>query len=246
MRLKKLGILLILAGFSLTSYIIYHFLENGDESEVLIIIALLSLALGNLGIAFQFFSKPLPVRQKSSVLLLIVGLVIMAFTGYLKKQHLQGAGISLIEGILFLSFAYIPLLIKNRFEKWQSFTINKWVLRLLCVSDLISLILLLCGYLFRVQHWPGWPTMLYVGAILFAATIFGWNYVFKIVVRQRKEAEDKLAIAFDELNKKHEIIESKQKEILDSIHYAKRIQNALLPSKKYIDKNLSSLNKNNY
>lgn len=34
------------------------------------------------------------------------------------------------------------------------------------------------------------------------------------------------------------IVEAKQKEILDSIHYAKRIQESLLPSDKYIEKNL--------
>ncbi|MBI3511732.1 MAG: tetratricopeptide repeat protein [Bacteroidetes bacterium] len=34
------------------------------------------------------------------------------------------------------------------------------------------------------------------------------------------------------------LVEMKQKEILDSIHYAKRIQDSLLPSEKYISKNL--------
>ena len=34
------------------------------------------------------------------------------------------------------------------------------------------------------------------------------------------------------------LVEEKQKEILDSIHYAKRIQNALITSEKYFDKNL--------
>ncbi len=34
------------------------------------------------------------------------------------------------------------------------------------------------------------------------------------------------------------IIEEKQKEILDSIHYAKRIQKSLLPTEKYIERNL--------
>lgn len=37
--------------------------------------------------------------------------------------------------------------------------------------------------------------------------------------------------------------EEKQKEILDSIHYAKRIQQSLLPNEKYISKNLYRLNK---
>lgn len=39
------------------------------------------------------------------------------------------------------------------------------------------------------------------------------------------------------------IIEEKQKEILDSIYYAKRIQKSLLPTDKYIDKNLKLLRK---
>jgi len=34
----------------------------------------------------------------------------------------------------------------------------------------------------------------------------------------------------------------KQKEIIDSIHYAKRIQTALLPNEKRIDKELKKLN----
>ncbi len=39
------------------------------------------------------------------------------------------------------------------------------------------------------------------------------------------------------------LVEEKQKEILDSIHYAKKIQNALLTSEKYIDKTLQKLRK---
>ncbi|MBA3681810.1 MAG: tetratricopeptide repeat protein [Bacteroidetes bacterium] len=37
------------------------------------------------------------------------------------------------------------------------------------------------------------------------------------------------------------LVDAKQKEILDSIHYAKRIQTALLPSEKYIDKSIKQL-----
>jgi len=35
----------------------------------------------------------------------------------------------------------------------------------------------------------------------------------------------------------------KQKDILDSIRYAKRIQQSLLPNEKYLDKNLKRLTK---
>ncbi len=40
------------------------------------------------------------------------------------------------------------------------------------------------------------------------------------------------------------IVDEKQKEILDSIYYAKRIQTALITSEKYIGKNIDRLNKN--
>jgi spermidine synthase len=40
-------------------------------------------------------------------------------------------------------------------------------------------------------------------------------------------------------HQKH-IIEEKQKEILDSIYYAKRIQTSLLPTQKYLEKHLNN------
>ena len=47
-----------------------------------------------------------------------------------------------------------------------------------------------------------------------------------------------------EINMQKHVIEEKQKEILDSIRYARRIQTALLPTEKYIDKILGRLMKN--
>ena len=38
-----------------------------------------------------------------------------------------------------------------------------------------------------------------------------------------------------------ELVEEKQKEILDSIRYAKRIQTALITSEKYIERNINRL-----
>ena len=47
------------------------------------------------------------------------------------------------------------------------------------------------------------------------------------------------------IEEQKQIVEEKQKEILDSIYYARRIQTALLPTEKYIDKTLNRLMKNN-
>ncbi len=46
------------------------------------------------------------------------------------------------------------------------------------------------------------------------------------------------------INSQKHLVEQKQKEVIDSIHYAKRIQTALLASEKYIQKTLVKLQKN--
>ena len=43
------------------------------------------------------------------------------------------------------------------------------------------------------------------------------------------------------IEKQKEVVEEKQKEILDSIRYAKRIQDALLTSQTYIERNITRL-----
>jgi tetratricopeptide (TPR) repeat protein len=48
---------------------------------------------------------------------------------------------------------------------------------------------------------------------------------------------------FKQKQKANEIIAEKNREIMDSIHYAKRIQRALLPTEKYIEKSLKRLKK---
>ena len=53
--------------------------------------------------------------------------------------------------------------------------------------------------------------------------------------RLKKRAANELEIRNTEISKQKEIIEEKQKEITDSIHYAKRIQNTLLAHKDFID-----------
>jgi serine phosphatase RsbU (regulator of sigma subunit) len=58
------------------------------------------------------------------------------------------------------------------------------------------------------------------------------------VEQQRQLADERRIVAEDQ---KH-IIEEKQKEILDSIHYAKRIQQAMLTSEEYITANFSQKN----
>ena len=70
------------------------------------------------------------------------------------------------------------------------------------------------------------------------------------MVDRQKELEmtidERTADVVQEKNRvleKNLIIEGKQKEIIDSITYARRIQNSLMPTEKYIDSQLKRLKK---
>lgn len=71
--------------------------------------------------------------------------------------------------------------------------------------------------------------------IAFVLTIGLAFFIFR-GYRQKQKANKLLA-------EKNIVIEEKNKDILDSIRYAKRIQNSLLPTEKYIDKSLKRTNK---
>ena len=62
---------------------------------------------------------------------------------------------------------------------------------------------------------------------------------FRITQRQKLLIEKQKVMVDEAYEKLHE----KNKEVLDSIYYAQRIQRALITSEKYIDKQLNRLNK---
>lgn len=59
--------------------------------------------------------------------------------------------------------------------------------------------------------------------------------------RNKRKANGIIAAQKEETERQKMLLEVKQKEIIDSIHYAKRIQGSLLPTEKYIDKSLNRL-----
>ncbi|MBP7808211.1 MAG: tetratricopeptide repeat protein [Bacteroidia bacterium] len=61
----------------------------------------------------------------------------------------------------------------------------------------------------------------------------------EIITAQKNEVEKQKSI----IEEQKEIVEEHQKEIIDSIRYAKRIQQALLPTQKYIAKSIDRLKK---
>jgi hypothetical protein len=62
---------------------------------------------------------------------------------------------------------------------------------------------------------------------------------------QKRKANVEINRQKQEVEKQKQLVEDKQQEILDSIHYAKRIQHSLITSDKYIEKALGRLKENN-
>ncbi len=67
-------------------------------------------------------------------------------------------------------------------------------------------------------------------------------FIFKSL-QENKKANKIISAQKKEVERQKHIVDEKQKEILDSIQYAKRIQNALMANEKYIGKNLDRLQK---
>ncbi len=78
-----------------------------------------------------------------------------------------------------------------------------------------------------------------IGSVMFFLILV---LIFSVIIFKRFKVSRKqneiIGMKNAELENKNQLIEEKQKEILDSIHYAKRIQSALLAHKDFIDSNL--------
>lgn len=79
-------------------------------------------------------------------------------------------------------------------------------------------------------------TSYFIIGSLILSLLFGF-FIFRGLKAQRKANEI--------ISRQKEIVDEKQKEIIDSITYAQRIQRALLPSERYIEKALNKLSKKN-
>ncbi|HLP12863.1 MAG TPA: tetratricopeptide repeat protein [Flavobacteriales bacterium] len=80
-------------------------------------------------------------------------------------------------------------------------------------------------------------TIIWVVCFVLAGVLAFLVFIFQNL-RTAKKQKQVIEVQTREMNLQKDIIEAKQKEILDSIHYAKRIQRSQLPTEKYIIKSL--------
>ena len=199
------------------------------------------------GITYLAFAGSLLKLRTNSVLFfkinrsLIIIFALLAITSY----YVSFPGISIVFVIAELFFAF-PIvmamkLLKSGYQPARFFVLGS----MFFLTGII-------GSLTIMMHWlPAGPfTVFYpdnIGSILlFVMLSVSLGDKVNILKKEQIEAQEKALLVLEEkvqertvevVKQKH-LVEEKQKEILDSIAYAKRLQEAILPSKDFIAENL--------
>jgi serine phosphatase RsbU (regulator of sigma subunit) len=235
MKLKKVGRVLIALGILFISTALFlesadHFASFKDTATVITVTGMLSSVIFiGLGITFIYFNAEEKKRKRAIKIIGIVCSAVLAFALYSKRHWYAGASIEFIVSLFIFSFAGLPLIIKSRYERRKDLFTQKQIL--LSYLDLFAFALIILSVLFKIMHWPGSVQMLTFGIVGFLISTLSWHRSFEKEVRLRKKAEQDVKHAFLEL-------EEKNKEVLDSITYAQRIQKALLAGESMLKKNL--------
>jgi hypothetical protein len=242
--MKRIGLILTIAGTILFGVMVWDLFGNKLwPVELTVPGMLMGISSMFLGPAFYAFTFSEARRKKItkrafifSISLIIVGLISA-------KLQITGARVEVMLGVLIICFFYGALSFKSKYEKWQIYARSKYDALFLSLFDFIGIGSLFLGFLFKIQHWPLSELLTTIGLITLAIGVLAWNQKFKKEVVFRKEAEDKLKESLDKIASQHRSLEEKQKEIIDSITYARRIQKSLLPTEKYIENTINRLNK---
>lgn len=241
--MRKTANILLLSGTVLIPLSVYFIIISNSKHPVPFFLLFGSLMVFFLGLSFLFFGKENKKRRRVALLLFIIGVSLYGLFFLGTWLHLAGTSVLFSLTTFFMAFTFLPLFTKNRVEKWQLYTRKKWHAYFLSVADLISASTLIIGYYFRKMHWPGGYFILVFGFVLLAIGVAGWNLLFSREIILRKEAEEKIAGAMQQLKLQHELLEEKNREILDSIRYARRIQRSLMTHERYIQAQLKKLQK---
>lgn len=214
------------------------FLVSEGKNAPLYFLGYISLILINLGIAILIHSRDEQIRKKRFNIALLIGATMALCSIIFSLLHITGANVFIVETVIYFIFAITPVFTVKRYQKWKKETCNTFISLILSISDFLSAFFILEGYMFKLMHWPTASAQIVIGIVFLLLAVFGWNHVYKSAIEKRKIAEEKLSEAYSELELKHRIIEEKQKEIVDSINYAKRIQGSVMPNNSYIEKHL--------
>ncbi len=223
---KKVGIGLVLVfSILLLLFIVApkSYIDSIPLALYFILIACISLFLP-LGASLIPFKMELKKRNRIRITYLIIAIAGYCVGVLFKLEHLIGANVFIICSSLWYCFAFAPLHLKHRYNKWKPLSKSKLELIMLSHIDFIGFNLIVFGYLFKIMHWPYANLLINIGFITVIAGLIAWNIITRNIVFRRKKSEDQLKL--------------QHQEITDSIAYAKRIQTAILPTDNQVKEHL--------
>ena len=106
-----------------------------------------------------------------------VSSLLILFGSIFKFNHWPGASVMLVVGVFFLTVLFMPLLFILKFK--ASAENNRSVV--LSIIGFVAALLICCGVLFRVMHWPGSRMISVMGGVLL---ILGYLPVYFISVHK--------------------------------------------------------------
>ena len=176
-------------------------------------------------VSFIYYHSNIQKRNRIITIFSIISSTLLLLGIVSKLSHWIGASVEIIFAVFLFTGAALPLIIKNRYEKRKGIVSGRSLL--LNMLDLVSILLICFGLLARLMHWYGSTYMIFTGIILLLIAFVLWNISFRREVKLRHLAEEQLKITLKQ-------VEEKNKEITDSINYAKRLQEAIFPSVEFI------------
>jgi serine phosphatase RsbU (regulator of sigma subunit) len=230
MNSNKIGkyILIVSAPVFVTSLFAMFFVDSLQEF-IGAILLLCSYVLFCISFSLIFYNSITLKRNKVIKVISVISATLFTIGWCFKFLRWPGASILIITSNFLFSFGCLPLIMKSRYEKRITLVSEKTLI--LSIADMISISFILNGILFKFMHWPGGIHLIISGVLVLVVTFIFWNISFRKEVKLRVVAEEKLKETLNE-------VEEKQKEITDSINYAKRIQEAILPSFDFIKTHL--------
>lgn len=226
MQMRKIGLILIIVLSIVLAFGVIWYEDIDLEWVRAVGMILVSIGLP-FGVALLFLGLDLQGLNKAKDRVRMAALALITLGVLLKFMDGLGANISVICGTFLYCFGFGPLGLKSAFLKWKPFA-NQWHdTTILSIFNFLGVNMVLLGALFRVMHWPYGNQLLILGGTLAGISLWGMSRKFGREVILRKQAEDKL--------------KEKNREITDSIQYARRIQHNLMPRESHLEKVLRRL-----
>ena len=205
--LRKVGLVLTFTGL-LIGFTFFYLLNDNLSLFILSLISVGSLTFTFLGISLLAISSNDERKKRLlKVIFLVIAISFMLICLISRSNKWPGTSIEGVFAIFFYCFAYAPLELYLKYNKWKDFSTNKWDMFLLSTLDFAGINLILLGILTKVLHWPGQLYFVYTGTALLVIGLFLWNARFKQEVVRRKESEDTIKKQFEEIEKEKQISE---------------------------------------